>query len=224
MIHFTDTHEKKDISDIVNSPAIKEILPDNLSSSDSRDFWDNFFTENPYGDGEEPNYDTIWPEIFDRDEGEFTFVFPFDDEVSKVLNRFDEGEWSQLTTAERLEAMRTFVELLAAKLGLEEVPEIILFDGPAYLLGAFVEGDDNVEINKMLLKNPNALVNTLAHEMRHAYQYEHAMNPQYWTDILYRINFDNYITPEMSFEDYQDQLVEAEARAFAKLFAPKEAE
>lgn len=41
---------------------------------------------------------------------------------------------------------------------------------------------------------------------------------------VYRINFDNYITPEMSFEDYQDQLVEAEARAFAKLFAPKEAE
>ena len=224
MIHFTDTHEKKDISDIVNSPAIKEILPDNLSSSDSRDFWDNFFTEHPYGDGEEPNYDTIWPEIFDRDEGEFTFVFPFDDEVSKVLNRFDEGEWSQLTTAERLEAMRDFVELLAAKLGLEEIPEIVLFDGPEHLLGTFVEGKGEVEINQALMDNPKALVNTLAHEMRHAYQYEHAMNPQCWTDILYRINFDNYITPEMSFEDYQDQLVEAEARAFAKLFAPKEAE
>ena len=120
--------------------------------------------------------------------------------------------------------MRDFVELLAAKLGLEEIPEIVLFDGPEHLLGTFVEGKGEVEINQALMDNPKALVNTLAHEMRHAYQYEHAMNPQCWTDILYRINFDNYITPEMSFEDYQDQLVEAEARAFAKLFAPKEAE
>jgi hypothetical protein len=195
-----------------------------FSTSEAKAFWDDVFSDSSINDTNELTDVNLWVEIFDRNPDGFVFDFPFDDKVTKALNRFDEGEWPQLTTSERLEAMRAFVELLAAKLGLEEIPEIILFDGPEHLLGAFIEGEGNVEINKILLEDPNALVNTLAHEMRHAYQYEHAQNPQCWQDILYKLNFEYYVTPEMSFEDYQDQLVEAEARAFANMFTLKEAE
>ena len=224
MIRFDESFEIKGTSEIPTVPQIDFVHVSTLTAAEARSFLDELFSGDRDVTTEKVSYECDWEEIFNRNSDEFVFDFPFDDEATKALTRFDEGEWSQLTTSERLEAMRAFVELLAAKLGLEKVPEIILFDGPDHLLGAFVEGEGNVEINKILLEDPNALLNTLAHEMRHAYQYEHAMNPQCWMDILYRINFDNYVTPEMSFEDYQDQLVEAEARAFAKIFTPKEAE
>jgi hypothetical protein len=224
MIRFNEALERTGTAEIPASPPLEFTNSSDLTADEARSLLDELFAGDPENETNEVSYECEWDEIYGRNSNEFVFDFPFDDEVTKALTRFDEGEWSQLTTSERLEAMRAFVELLAAKLGLEKVPEIVLFDGPEYLLGTFVEGKGEVEINQALLEDPKALVNTLAHEMRHAYQYEHAMNPQCWTDVLYRINFDNYVTPEMSFEDYQDQLVEAEARAFAKLFAPKEAE
>lgn len=69
------------------------------------------------------------------------------------------------------------------------------------------------------------LVNTIAHEMRHAYQEYRAGLLETREDELYRVNLDNYISPVqlpeggwLFFTDYQDQYVEVDARAFANLF------
>ena len=65
-------------------------------------------------------------------------------------------------------------------------------------------------------------MNTVAHEMRHAYQWERSRNPERPEDILYLYNFDNYISPVplgngkyLFVVDYMNQYIEAEARAFA---------
>ena len=44
------------------------------------------------------------------------------------------------------------------------------------------------------------------------------MNPQSAKDYQYQYGFENYIRPDDDFTAYQDQLVEAEARAFAQQF------
>ena len=82
----------------------------------------------------------------------------------------------------------------------------------------------------MLLDRPDLLRDVIPHEMRHAYQHQRSDLQETRQDELYRINFDNYISPVplpdgkyLFFTDYQDQLVEAEARAFASLFSRKEA-
>ena len=66
--------------------------------------------------------------------------------------------------------------------------------------------------------------------MRHAYQHQRATHQETLLDKLYQLNFENYISPVpladgkyLFFTDYQDQLVEAEARAFANIFTDKEA-
>lgn len=54
------------------------------------------------------------------------------------------------------------------------------------------------------------------------------MKLETYEDLLYAYNFANYISPLLTedgyvnFIDYQDQLIEAEACAFAKLFVIKE--
>ena len=68
-------------------------------------------------------------------------------------------------------------------------------------------------------------INTIAHEMRHAYQEQRAGILETKEDALFKLNLDNYISPVplpgcgwLFFTDYQDQYVEADARAFANLF------
>ena len=68
-------------------------------------------------------------------------------------------------------------------------------------------------------------MNTIAHEVRHAYQHMRADVLDTWKDALFKVNFDNYISPLpllgggwLFFVDYMDQYVEVDARAFANLF------
>lgn len=69
-----------------------------------------------------------------------------------------------------------------------------------------------------MLYDNNEAADTIAHELWHAYQHERAMNPQSAKDYQYQYGFENYIRPDDDFTAYQDQLVEAEARAFAQQF------
>lgn len=74
-----------------------------------------------------------------------------------------------------------------------------------------------IALEDMLYDN-NEAADTIAHELWHAYQHERAMNPQSAKDYQYQYGFENYIRPDDDFTAYQDQLVEAEARAFAQQF------
>lgn len=69
-----------------------------------------------------------------------------------------------------------------------------------------------------MLYNSEEAADTVAHELWHAHQRECADHPQNVRDYQYQYNFENYIRPEMGHELYENQLVEAEARAFAQQF------
>lgn len=96
--------------------------------------------------------------------------------------------------------------------------------------GCYDPDSNTIYINQSSFDDPQEIVDTVAHEMRHAYQYERAQKLETYEDYLYAYNFVNYISPYMSedgyvnFIDYQDQFVEAEARAFASLFVIEEEE
>lgn len=225
MIQFYETHEKKDITELLSSPAIKNIVPEHLSPKDAKNFWDNLFTDNPQSQTNEINEEDIWREIFGRDEDEFQFDFEIDKGLQSILEQFDSPEWSSYSDDEKLGIIEQFVTALADRLGINDVPEIAFFEGAPTSLGAFSPADNCVNINADLLTHPQVLKEVIPHEMRHAYQHQRADIQETWMDLLYFINFDNYISPVrlsdstcLYFADYQGQLVEAEARAFANLF------
>lgn len=225
MIQFNEMHEKKDVTELLSSPAIKSIVPEHLSPKDAKNFWDNLFTDNPQSQANEINEEDIWREIFGRDEDEFQFDFEVDKGLQSILEQFDSPEWSNYSDDEKLGIIEQFVTALADRLGINDVPEIAFFEGAATSLGAFSPADNCVKINANLLNHPQVLKEVIPHEMRHAYQHQRADIQETWMDLLYFINFDNYISPIrlsdstcLYFTDYQGQLVEAEARAFANLF------
>ena len=226
MIRFNEPPKRQEVAELRSSLAMKEISPDRMSPEGAKSFWDDMFGEGPKSKQNEVSEDDIWAEIFGRDADEFRFDFKIDEGIRTVLDKLDVAQWGTLTEDERVEVIRQFVQVLADKLDLDAIPEVMFFDGPLNSLGEYSPTDNCVKLNAALLDHPDLLRDTIPHEMRHAYQHKRADVQETWMDLFYRINFDNYITPVylsdhtcLFYLDYQNQLVEAEANAFAKLFA-----
>lgn len=231
MIRFHDTAEKKDNSELLSSTAFQDIKPTgSMSNEEAISFLDGLFSVDPESqDLYSIDEESLLSEIFGRFEDEFDFDFELDDEVQTVLDRFGASKWEKITDSQRIDTISELASVIGKKLGLKEEPAIQFYDGRDGSCGAYLPGENKVEINRNTLDDPKEVVDTVAHEMRHAYQHQRAGLQETWQDVLYKLNFENYISPipladgkYLFFTDYQDQLVEAEARAFAHIFTDKE--
>lgn len=144
--------------------------------------------------------------------------------TQEQIARFDVENWNELDESQKIEVIDNFISHLCEKMGIEEPPRLVLFEDEENVCGAYNHQTNTMELNRNILNNPKEVLNTVAHEARHAYQYQRACIGETREDVLYAINFLNYIEPVqidgkyVNFNEYQNQLIEAEARAFAKMF------
>ena len=226
MKQYIENAEKTENNENFFHAAEISIVPDRISPEEARSFWDGCFADIPPKEVLEISIEDTWEEIFGRDESKFTFTFEIGEDIHSLLDRFDFVQWDKLTDEERIDTIHQFVHTLSDKLELDTVPDLAFFEGSPALLGEYSKADNTVRLNARLLDRPDLLRDVIPHEMRHTYQHHRADLLETRQDYLYRLNFENYISPVarpdgkyLFFTDYQDQLVEAEARAFAKLFA-----
>lgn len=229
MIHFQDTTEKKTTPELSGAAGFREIKPSGgLSFQGARSFLDRLFSG---GSSRWENVDreSLMQEIYGRSTDEFSFEFEWDDRVQGALDRFRPDQWEKLSHGEKVGAIREFAGVIGEKLGLKDQPEIRLYSDVPNSCGAYYAGENVVRINQNIFFDPREVADTVAHEFRHAYQHQRANHPETKMDMLYKLNFENYVSatrqPDgtyLHFTDYQDQLVEAEARAFASLFTGQE--
>lgn len=142
------------------------------------------------------------------------------------LSAFQPERWKELDLNQQKEAMTELADYVQEVICLENPPTIEFYNNPVdgdY--GGYMASTNTLSINEYMLYDSNEAADTVAHELWHAYQHEHAMNPQSPKDYQYQYNFDHYISPKqdmsgrfVNFTEYQEQLVEAEARAFAEQF------
>ena len=227
MIKFGDVSSELHNNSPEDTNAYKEIKPQEaLSKEMADDYWDNLF-ENEI---ETPEFDDeLLFSVFDRSEDEFDFDFEISDDIIELLQKIKGSEWAYLDDAEKADSIEALSDKISEMLGLKERPDISYYDADKNDCGVYNQATHSVELNRSLLNDPDELIDTIAHELRHAYQHQKAMIPESELDLLYRVNFDNYISPLplgdgkfLFFTDYQDQLVEVEARAFAKQFSKME--
>ena len=227
MIKFGDVSAELQRNSLEDTNAYKEIKPQEaLSKEMADDYWDNLF-ENEI---ETPEFDDeLLFSVFDRSEDEFDFDFEISDDIIELLQKIKGSEWAYLDDAEKADTIEALSDKISEMLGLKERPDISYYDADKNDFGVYNQATHSVELNRSLLNDPDELIDTIAHELRHAYQHQKAMIPESELDLLYRVNFDNYISPLplgdgkfLFFTDYQDQLVEVEARAFAKQFSKTE--
>jgi hypothetical protein len=135
-------------------------------------------------------------------------------------------EWRSLDDLERRQAVERGVEAIAREYGIER-PDVVLTEGAPRLQGYYSSDSHTLYLNTNAADrdgasawdNPGAVMETAAHETRHAYQ--HAAVRDYEEGrgsdpraAEWRDNFNDYITPEQDYAEYRDQPVEQDARAF----------
>lgn len=164
------------------------------------------------------------------------------EEPEAVLDPQVERAWSQMSEDERREAVLAMVEEIARERGIDDVEVRIEDledkngdgrddDPDTNSYGSWNEDDHVLRIDLNDLDDPGVVIDTVAHEMRHAEQHDAVDDlnaPLFGQDEDIDLppgadlddvrdwdeNFDgdNYIRPEDDFEGYQDQPVERDAR------------
>ena len=225
MIRFSDAPTQfEKIEDPSKLEGYQSIHPSgDISKMEAQDFWDEIFSE-PIEDNAQIE-NKIKKDVYGRSEDEFIFdVNTNAKEIQEALAPFNTSEWAKLNGFDKEKAIVNLESTIAIMLGVKDRPRIEFFEGDKWDCGSYVPNKNVIKINKNNLDSPSELVNTIAHETRHAYQFQRACNIENYMDFLYAYNFKHYITPTLTengyinFIEYQDQLVEAEARAFAELF------
>lgn len=224
---------------------------ENLSVQEAKEYWDEKFsvgeTISPNGiheegkrekpiekvipcgmtqfletcDRNEITKDKIHSDVYGRSTEDFKFNIDLDSsDIKKSLSQFQEPSWNCLDMDEKKECVQQFATLIGETLDLEHPPEIKYYTASQDECGEFDSKHNVVRINENNFDSPKEIVDTVAHEMRHAYQFQRSKKIENYQDFLYAYNFEHYIPPTF-FLDYQDQLIESEAQAFADLFAEK---
>ncbi|MCM1136095.1 MAG: hypothetical protein NC400_11025 [Clostridium sp.] len=181
---------------------------------------------------EELDIAELLDKIYNCDEEDFSFEdFDFEDErLEKILKYFQPEIWNKFDFLEKNRVIRTFAGYLFTKLDIQKAPSIDYCQFRLSMCGCYIPNTNEIKINFNWLNDGKEMLNTIAHEVRHAYQNERAEKLETEMDKMYRFNLDNYVRAEIvdgkyvNFDAYEGQLVEAEARAFADKFVEKAGE
>lgn len=225
MIQFSDISKKAENLDehsfLNGYDSIKSET--SIDEKEAHDFWDDVFSR-PIDMCQITEYDIVY-EVYGRAEEEFEFEFDVSSsEIQEVFDKFRPSIWDKLSSEEKECTCKEFAIVVADKLSIEKTPSIVFYESDPCDCGSFDPVRNCIEINRNNFGDSREIVNTVTHEIRHAYQYQKTLNPETYMDLLYAYNFEHYIMPHAgedgyaNYFDYLDQLLEAEARAFANLF------
>lgn len=200
-------------------PDFDEVLADGEFSTETLEVDNPLDVEAPAADATtEIDYDAVYGGL---DEYDFDGIdYSIDTErLDASLDNFESDTWDQLSIDEQKNAMSDLADYVEEAIGFDNPPEIVYYNNPVEGdYGGYSPSTNTLEVNEYMLYNNEEAADTVAHELWHAYQHQRALNPQSAKDYQYQYGFDNYIRPEDDFSGYQEQLVEAEARAFAQQF------
>lgn len=198
-----------------------EITADRTSIEDTKSYWNRIFDVEKEWISEEE----LWEKMLYCEESEFEFSDVVDEKTKRVIESFDNVHWETLDDEGRLKLIKQLANCIGESLGIKKLPEIELVELEEECFGYYSERGNYIAINTSYWDNPMEVVDTIAHEMRHAYQRYRADLCENAQDKLYKFNYEHYISPErdvdgkyVNFFDYYLQYIEVEARAYAKEF------
>ena len=160
------TDEEKKSVEPVNGRLFDEVT--SISPEKAVSFWDENFSES-------------LPEISIKDilgysEEDFSFGDYDISDMRELLKHFDEAIWSKMSEDEKIDKVDQAVEKISKILELEETPEVMYFEDDPSVCGQYYSGCNMLGINVCELNDPKELIDTIAHELRHAYQEQRTAN------------------------------------------------
>lgn len=208
----------------MDSPSYKDIKPiDHMSDAEVADCISKEF-ESARDVTEFDTYDKLISDVFNRSEEDVDVDFSCTGDILSLLENFTPDKWESMNDSGRIESLNELAQAIGKALGIKDIPEINIAEADDRY-GFFDPNNNSITLNIEFIHDPIELINTLAHEFRHAYQHMRAEILETREDALFKVNFDNYITPVplpeggwLFFTDYYNQYLEVDARAFADKF------
>lgn len=223
MLKFDEINQSNSES-LIDKPykGIKSI--DSISDSETWEFINREF-EIAHLETEPYDYEDLLEEIFYCSEEDIEINYEISDKIRTILESFNPAKWEKLTKLEREDTIKKFIKLLSDELEIKSIPELLFSEYEDGSMGDYNVSTNTITLNKNYIDDPYETLDTVAHEMRHAYQHVRANILETKEDALYKVNFLNYLSPGIDqngfyidFIDYYFQYIEVEARAFAEIF------
>lgn len=195
------------------------------SGTDKRSLWDKFWD---WINKKEPDeYDTT------SNEQEKAADAAMKKKLWKVLQdeKYSEENWDNASIEERKKILQDYMDEVIKIYGLKDVKNEIKWDAKAtystasITWGYYTHWRHRVTLNEQALTDSiegwdsYELLETVSHELRHAYQHEAVDHPSKYmvskeTIEIWKKNFRNYIGSDQGFDKYRAQPVEVDARDF----------
>ena len=147
---------------------------------------------------------------------------------TEMLIKIRPETWEKLSWANRLSVLQLIADIEQKRLGLPKRLVVIACSLPSETYGRYNIINGAIYVNKRLLKDASSkeLINTIAHEARHALQkYEidvyngvdgELKNLALFDDVrIYKEEFENYKDGNENYLDYYMQMCEEDAREYA---------
>lgn len=142
----------------------------------------------------------------------------------QALKHFNEAEWNKMSFAEKKSAIEEVARVVANELGLDNPPRIKYYSKKwtpkSQEYGYYYDGDNTLNINTYCLSNGETpwieIVDTIAHETRHAWQYAR-LRSGIWDDIT--DSYVHYISHSTDPKAYYTQPCEADAFKYGEYWA-----
>ncbi len=138
----------------------------------------------------------------------------------EICDIFQPDNWCKMDYNEKVQAIKELGNCLSKALNLPSSPKIDVCELKADVYG-YCYKNNVIAINVLYLNKPQEMIKTVAHEIWHAYQHMKARHQKTYKDYLYSLNFEKYIDGMYKYNCYEEQLVEAEAKAFENYFISK---
>ncbi len=193
--------------------------------TDKRNWWEKF--KDWLTDKNPDEYDTT------NSEQEKAADDAMKQELWNVLQdeKYSQENWDKASVEERKQILQDYMNEVAKIYGLQDVTPNIIWDPNAtyesstITWGYYTHAKHTVTLNEQALLDSVGswdsyeLLETVSHELRHAYQHEAIDHP---TDYMvtqetideWDDNFDNYISSDTDYTNYRNQPVEVDARDF----------
>ena len=174
----------------------------------------------------QPAYETNKPVEQVQPDSEGRLIAPNKDTILLLHDK----NWERLTAQERLDVLQTCANIECTYLGIDPVPVMAEYMVFTELFGTFSEEKYTITINAKLLNGMDSttVLNTLLHEVYHAYQHSVVVNPSvdwdsefvknnmyFATANSWRKEFEDYQSGLDNFEGYYGQTLETYARNHA---------
>ena len=146
-------------------------------------------------------------------------------------HKYSQENWDASSVENRKKILQDYMDEIISIYGLKNVKTKIKWDSNAeysasrITWGYYSHGSHSVTLNAQALTDSQGnwdsydLLETVSHELRHAYQHEAVDHPTKFmvskeTIDTWKKNFDNYIDSGTNYQQYRDQPVEVDARSF----------